>query len=435
MKVTLIHVPLPSALLIPEIFDSGLRYMPLNLAYLGAVLENANHKTNIIDLNIEMISVEDFYKNRIQSLDAEIIGLSCTTNSYLECCKLAESLKKTYPEVTIIVGGCHVTFLAEESLKECTAFDYVVRGEAEKIIVELIEAIEKKREISQVRGISYRDHTGQILSNQDAEIIHDLDSLPFPARHLLSQYQYQDQGIVSSRGCPRQCIFCSAGAMSKGCYRIRSAENIVEELKTLPYTKSIFFYDNTFSTMINKSKEICNLIIKEELNIQWEVELRADTVTREFIALLKKAGCQTVQFGVESGNGEILKEIKKHITKDQVRTAVLLCMEQGIDVACSFTIGHPSETEDTINDTLEFIIELQELGCAIFPGIITPYPGTELFNKKEELGITIHHYDWSKYTPLNICISTRYLTREKIGELYLNMIRKIDPNRLAGGVS
>mgnify|MGYP000934993775 FL=1 len=436
MKVTLMQVPLPARLLLQELFDkAGLRYMPLNIAYLGAVLEQANHEVKIVDINIMMMPVEQYAMKYLDELDADIVGLSCTTNSYIECMKLAELIKKRYPETLIIVGGCHVTFMAGEALEECEYFDIIVRGEGENTIVALVDCIEHLKPLSLVDGISYR-LGNEIIHNKDAALIKDLDTIPFPARHLLQTDNYPAHGIVSSRGCPRKCIFCSAGAMGGGRYRIRSAQNIVDELKTIKDdNKSIFFYDNTFSTHIKKSIEICQQIIKEEIDIKWQVELRADTVTEEFIRILSEAGCEAIQFGVESGNEEILKEIKKYITKEDVRKGASIALSYGLGVACSFIVGHPSDTEETLKETLEFMIELKKMGCDVYPGIIVPYPGTEIYDKHEELGINILHKDWSKYTPGHVCVSTKHLSRDKLGQLFLKMVSTLYPEKVfAGGV-
>lgn len=426
MKVTLIQAPIPSTLLLPELFDEGLRYMPLNIAYLAAALEEANHEAEIIDLNIMLMPVEKYSKDLLSKLDADIVGLSCATNAYIECMNLAQAIKERYPEITILAGGCHVTFMAEEALSECKYFDIIVRGEGERSIVEVVNAIENRKPLDYVDGISFRKGK-EIIHNKNAPLIKDLDSIKFPARHLLKQDYYPGNGIVTSRGCPRQCIFCSAGAMGGGKYRIRSAENVVKEIKEIKDDRAIFFYDNTFSSHIKKSTEICERIIEEDLGIRWEVELRADTVTEPFIRLLRQAGCEAIQFGVESGNGEILKEIKKFITKDDVRRGCEISLSYGLEVACSFTIGHPSDTEDTIMETLDFMLELQDMGCLVYPAIVTPYPGTYIYENHEELGITIHHKNWSKYTPLNVCISTKNLSREKLGELFLNAYNKLHP--------
>lgn len=173
--------------------------------------------------------------------------------------------------------------------------------------------------------------------------------------------------------------------------------------------------------------DICKAIIDAELDITWETELRVDSVNDKLLDLLVRAGCDAIQYGVESGSDKILRDIKKHISIDQVRRAVDLALSRGLGVYCSFIIGLPSDTEETIHQTTEFMLELEKAGCSVFPGIVTPYPGTEIFERRDELGITIHDYNWPCYHPLRVCYSTKHLTKEKIGQLFMELLMKVNP--------
>lgn len=430
MKVTFIQPPIQDSYLSKEYYDS-VSFMPLNIAYLGAVLEENKHTVNIIDLNIQKKRVLDFKNEDLGSLDCDLVGITNTTASYIESLKLASIINAEYPNMIIVMGGCHVTFTAEQTLKECSSIDIIVRGEAEQTIVQIVDSIQNKTPLHEVPGITYRENN-LIKTNPDAPIIKDLDSLPFPARHLLQTDLYSQQAIVASRGCPQKCIFCSAGAMSKGKYRIRSPQNIISELQLLEGLQEIIFYDNTFSGHPNKAMDICKALINAELNISWAAELRADSVSEELLALLSKAGCTAVQFGAESGNEKVLRDIKKHVTVEQVRKAVYLALSHGLEVACSFIIGNPSDTQETIQQTTEFMLELKKAGCHVYPGIVTPYPGTELYELRDKYGITIHDYNWAYYHPSRICFSTRYLTSERIGQLFMDLLLKVRPEILKG---
>jgi radical SAM superfamily enzyme YgiQ (UPF0313 family) len=177
--------------------------------------------------------------------------------------------------------------------------------------------------------------------------------------------------------------------------------------------------------------EICRAIIAADLDITWEAELRVDSVSDELIELMVQSGCCAIQFGVESGSDPILKEIRKHITLEQVRRGVQIALSHGLYVACTFVIGHPSDTEETIRETADFMLELKDAGCKVYSGIMTPYPGTEIFNRSEEFGVTIHDYKWDLYSPLRVCMSTKYLTKERLGQLYMELLIKTNPGILA----
>ncbi|MGE5553357.1 MAG: B12-binding domain-containing radical SAM protein [Betaproteobacteria bacterium] len=419
MNVLLVQAPMPSNLMMKEILDFGLKYMPLQLGYMAAVLRQYGHNVEIADLHVQRLTPEDYAREYLKAgVPYDMVGISCTTVSYNQALRIAELTKLACQGVKITLGGPHVTFRAKEALERSRAVDYVVRGEGERTLLELVEALAHGLSLENVLGLTYREGAA-ILENHDRPPLADLDTLPFPARDLLVSSFYPNEGIVTSRGCPRRCIFCAAGAMSNYSYRIRSPRSIVEELRLLQGERVISFYDNTFSGHYETALQICEAIISAKLNISWTCELRVDRATPELFAKLRAAGCRGVQFGVESGSDEVLRAIKKGITVSQVRSAVEMAMAQDLKVVCSFTLGHPLDTPETIDATFSLMKELKRIGATVSSALLVPYPGTDLCERSNELGITIHDENWDTYYPARPIISTKYLSRDRLGEYYM----------------
>lgn len=430
MKALLIQPPLPSKLHLPELEEHRLQFVPLNLGYLAAVMEQMRIEVQILDLNVLGVLEEDFGATYLKNnYHFDIVGITSTTISYKPAISIAKQIKDFMPSTLVLMGGSHVTFTDQDTLHNVPEVDIVVRGEAEETIINLVEAIKNRDSFLKVPGISFRIN-GQVFRNQDVKPIRNLDSLPFPARHLLPMKKYKGPAIVASRGCTQQCIFCSAGAMSGGVYRVRSAENIVNELKTFSMLENVAFYDNTFSGNMKRSIEICKAILNASLDMTWSCELRVDNCSKELLEIMFKAGCRKLQFGVESGHPSILNDIKKKITKEQVRKAVSRALEAGFEVYCSFTFGHPGDNQESLQATSEFMTEIKAMGAEANAGIITPYPGTPIYENADQYGITIHDRQWEKYHPTRCSISTKYLAKQEIAQHYMKTLIALNRDKL-----
>ncbi|MCL4517463.1 MAG: B12-binding domain-containing radical SAM protein [Firmicutes bacterium] len=422
MKILLVQPPLPKTLLLPEILDFGLRFTPLSLGYLAAVLEKNGYEVEILDLHVLEKSPEDFRREFLNKrFDYDVVGITSTTISYPNALRLAALIKNYSPEIKIVLGGSHVSFTVDDTFQESKDVDIIVIGEGECTLLEIVQCVEKGMDLERVPGIAFRKGP-QVIKTETRSPESNLDSLPFPARHLMPMEKYATPAIVASRGCPRQCIFCSAGAFSHGRYRVRGADSIINELSTLDSLENVAFYDNTFSGNYERSIEICRAIINKKLEMVWSCELRADTADKYLLELMYQAGCRSIQYGVESGNEKVLADIKKHITKEQVNKAVDLAQEAKFEVACSFTIGHPSDTQESILETADYMKELARKGVKVVVGIVVPYPGTTIRKNAEVYGLQIHDNEWEKYHPSRPVISTPYLTKRQIGELYMKIV-------------
>ncbi len=385
---------------------------PLGIAWLAAVLrENGFKDISLIDSMANRYSNEDII-DLLKKQGPDIIGISFGTQIRFSTFDLARLIKKNFPGVPLVVGGPHPTLTSQDTLENIPEIDIVVRGEGEISFLNLVKEIEKKGSLENVKGISFRDKKGEIVHNPDETAIEDLDSLPLPARDLLPMERYEQTtnlskkrstNIMTSRGCPYRCVFCSVSKQWGHRIRQRSAKNVVDEieflLKNYPFLEGIRFFDDTFT--INKPRvlEICDEIIKRKLSFVWECEARANTIDSEIVQAMKRAGCEFIDLGVESGSNKILKNIKKDITVEQAIEAVKVIKKAGIGLKIFIMHGLPGETYEDIKKTVflsRYLCHKLKADGAT-QGITIIYPGTELEKIAKEMGTLPKDFSWSKY--------------------------------------
>jgi len=332
-----------------------------------------------------------------------------------------------------VLGGPHVTFTAKETLSNYSFVDYVVRGEGEFTMLELVKSIKKGEEPKSVLGLSYRAKSGVIKENRPRPPLMNLDALPMPAYHLLPMSKYTFQGyrfatMVTSRGCPFKCVFCSSSRICGKRWRGHSAERVVNEIEFLTdryKIKFIEFLDDTFTFDKNRVKEICNEIANRGIDVMWTGSSRVNLFNRELALKIKSAGCQIVYFGVESGSQRILNLMKKGITLEQSVKAIRLAKEVGINTVASFILGMPDESVEEANATIKFATRLSP-DYAQFT-ICTPYPGTELYDYAVKNNLLLTR-DWSKYDTLTPVMKTKIGTqklRELLSKAYFKFYARL----------
>jgi len=386
----------------------GITSIPLGLAYLASFLEKDNHQVKIIDSATLDYKIKDI-KSQIKEFNPQLVGVTATTSSIYDAYDVAKLTKSLNPKIKVVIGGPHVTFTAKQTLQECPFIDIVVRREGEETFKELVNNLEFSGEnnlfLKKIKGITFRDN-GKIEETENRPFIKNLDEIPFPAYHLLPMDRYNLEGkrfsaIMSSRGCPFSCIFCSSSALFGKIWRARSPENVIEEIKLLKYKykiREIEFLDDTFTLNNKRVGKICELLIRENLGISWACSSRVDTINQSLIEKLKKAGCHTIYLGIESGSQKILNIISKGITLTQSEKTISLIKKANLNTFGSFVIGIPGETVKTIKKTINFARKISP-SFAQFT-ICTPYPGTKLFKIAKEKGWLLTK-NWAKYTILN----------------------------------
>ena len=396
MKICLISPPYNSA--VKSVV--GVSSPPLGLAYIASVLKQ-DHEVKIVDSNILNYTIEDV-KEELRSFYPDVVGITSVTPSIYQAYEVAETARSVREDCTVVLGGPHATFLPRETLKECKYVDIIVRGEGEETTKELVETIEKGKDLDKVKGITFRKRN-EIIDVEPRPFIKNIDDIPFPSRDLLPMHLYNVNGVkyttmMTSRGCPFQCSFCSSSRLFGGYWRGRSPENVFEEMKSICEEYDIGnvgFMDDTFTLDQKRAERICDGIIKQRWDISWGASSRVDTLSKKLVEKMKRAGCWILFLGIESGTQKTLDAVGKRITIEQVKKAVKIVKDAGIQVLGSFIIGFPQDTIGTIKETINFAKSL-DIDYAEF-SILTPYPGTQIYDYTKENNLLLTE-NWTKYT-------------------------------------
>ena len=385
---------------------------PPNLAYLAAIAENLGHEVRIIDGQVEDISLDEMVERTLM-FTPDLIGVTAATPFFHIVGELAEKLKQTIRNIPIMVGGPHITVLKEEAFD--SVFDYAFIGEADESFPSFLERYEKGEDISEVRGILFRER-GKVRFTGEAEPIYDLDALPLPARHLLKVDKYKIgtlQGtkvftsIMTMRGCPFKCIFCSTDVFGKK-VRKRSPKLVVDEIKSVVNDYNIRHFiilDDTLTLDRKHILEICDLIEEEKLDITFEGSTRANLVDEELISRMATAGLIRLSFGLESVDENIRRIMRKEVPLESHIIANKLTNKYDIETLNSCMIGLPGETLDTVKKTLSFLRDSREIKQANI-SIAVPYPGTELYEmaKRGDCELKLLVDDFSKFRRYNAAV-------------------------------
>ena len=377
MKIALIRPNYHSHLITP----------PLGLGYVSAYLKKYGHEVLFIDGLNQNLTNDQIVE---QVKDYPVVGITVLTAFYLEAKDLMKRLQAVGK--IVVLGNVHPTVMPEETLKDSGA-DYLVIGEGEITVLELVNALEKKLPIDNIKGLYCRETA---VKFQPREFIKNLDELPFPDWPAMDPRRYQKAPhgaiiknfpvapVTTSRGCPYECKFCVSPKFWQRQIRFRTPENVIAEIEYLVKNfgvREIHFEDDNLTLRREHIEKICNLIIEKKLNISWATPngIRADKVDEALLRLMKKAGCYYVVFGVESGNQEILNNIKKHETLEDIEKAIRLAAKVGLMTQGFFILGLPGETEQTVKNSIEFAKRVP-LDRAQFL-LLDLLPGSELWDE------------------------------------------------------
>jgi len=363
-------------------------------------------------------------RRELEEFHPQLVGATCVTLNYPIARRMLRVCKAFDPHIFTVIGGPHVTFAQNETLLESPWIDTIVIGEGERTLVELAGAVEGGKDYRQVPGIAFCDG-GAVVRTAPQTRIEDLDGLPLPARELLPMARYRALGttctVITSRGCPYSCIFCSGHRMFGPSVRYRSPGLVVDEIEKLKrdfnYAK-VNIVDDTFTVNHRHAGAVCEEMLRRNLGMKWSAFARVDRITADLARLMQRAGCEWVLFGIESADEGILKTVKKGITLEQVRRAVKIAAEAGINVFNSFIFGLPGESRDTALKSMAFGDELQrKYGAKYGFHILAPLPGTELYEKAEDYGIRILTRDWARYNANEAITETAAMSRKMMEDV------------------
>lgn len=412
MRITLVNPPVKK---IVEVFFDKPRYPHISIGYLAGYLENKKVPCKVIDAKLERIT--DFEVIR-RCIGEDIVGITSLTHEICSTAELAEKIKRASPNTKIVIGGAHATSLPKETMEAFPVFDYLVYGEGEETLYELVKAVGEENGLERIKGIVFRNG-GEIIVNEPRVEEQELDNLPWPAWHLFPKAR--EYPVITARGCPFSCVFCMRAHGKK--VRKRSVDDVVKEMQMLAdkyKTRYVYIYDETFTLFKDRADEICEKMIERGINrkFRWEAETRVNCVDLETLKKMKKAGCVLIKLGIEAGNPEILKGTKKGITIEEAENAVKMAKKAKLRTQGLFILGHPNETSKTMKDTINLAVKLNTSMVAF--GIMTPYPGTEVYEmaKKGEGGYKLLSLRWNDYNKqLGNALELKNISRKEMEKI------------------
>lgn len=388
---------------------------PLGVTYVAAAFEDAGAEVKILDYIVSRYSPEKL-KGELDAFQPDLVGSTSVTMNFPAAAAIVEAAKAIRPSAVTLMGGPHVSFDAENTLRSYPGIDLLVLGEGERTVAELLPAIRDRSRWPHIKGMAFLED-GRFLYTGARELIRDLDTLPVPARHLLPISKYQALGfpvsIITSRGCPYQCIFCQGRRMVGHRVRYRDPMCVVDEIEEVlsyGFTR-INVADDLFLSNKARARAICEEILRRDLRFDWSAFVRVNIMDEEVMRLMRRAGCDSVSFGIETGSPEMLKRIRKRITLDQGRRAVEICRNVGITPHASFMVGLPGETPETLRETQAYAESLDIIYGYHF---LAPLPGTTVREEIEKYDLEILTNDWSLYDANRPVVRTSRLSAEQI---------------------
>ena len=391
MKIRLIEPDAPSMHLWTKSY-----FVRLGLPIIGAALTRAGHDVRIYSPQLAPIDWDDVYTS-------ELVGLSSTTSTSPAAYEIADELRRRH--IPVIIGGSHVTFMADEALAHA---DFVARGEGgEQIMLDVVDAMEGRKQVADITGISFR-RNGETVHNPLHQACPDLDTLPFPDLTLIEGYErLSNTPIMTSWGCPFACNFCSVTAMFGRKYRFRSAESVIAELED-KRPRRIFFYDDNMAADRKRLKRLLAMMAERNLVIPWSAQVRTDVVRDpELLDLMRRTGCELVYLGLESVNQATLDGFEKSQTVEDIERAIKLLHDYGIKSHGMFVLGADTDSVQTVRDTVTFAIRNKI--DTVMLNILTPLPGTPQFEELDTSG-RIFDKRWELYDAHHVVFEPKLMT-------------------------
>ncbi|ODS33504.1 MAG: Radical SAM domain protein [Candidatus Scalindua rubra] len=380
---------------------------PIGLAYIAASLRAGGFEVKIVDAKSLNMSHKETCKV-VLTEKPDLVGITVFTSQLRSALITAGEIKKNLPSCKIVVGGPHVHPQHGEIIREKDFVDFCVRLEGEITVVELARALSEGGDFGGIRGLTFRDADNKVIVNPDRPFIEDLDTLPFPARDLLHNHIYRGSigfrerarftYVTTSRGCPFKCRFCSISQFWPR-QRRRSVENVLQEMKETYERFQIIYMKFTDEMFVLNKKwvnEFCQGMVDTGLNkkVTWSCDGRVNNVTEELLRNMKEANCAVIFYGIEFGNQKILNDSGKRTKIEDIYRAIEITKKAGISPTGNFMIGYPTETKETINDTMRLAIDLDLDFCSF--SVVTPFPGSELYYYCKEKGL-LKTKDWEQY--------------------------------------
>ncbi len=406
--------PATSKIAVEDKFPVAIPF-PFFLAYAAALLEKNNIKTLLIDAIAEGDSEKEFFK-KIKVFKPDLVVIETSTPSFDYDLKVARKIKDKFKTLIALVGT-HVSVFPKDILGKNKFLDFVLIGEYEETLLDLIKHLEKKKKLKTASGLAYREGKSIIVNPRRSLL--DINKLPWPARHLLPMKNYNaafaglptpNLQMVASRGCPFHCDFCLWPQVMYpgGVYRPRDPVDVVDEiefcLKEYPFLKSVYFDDDTFDIGKERMMKLAREIKKRKLDIPWGAMARADTIDKQTLKALKASGLCVIKYGVESGVQEVLDKIGKNLKLDKVEKTVKFTKDLGVKVHLTFALGLMGDSKKTIKQTIDYAIKLNPDSAQF--SVVTPFPGTKYYETLKKQNSLLKKR-WSDFDGTDVAVFSK----------------------------
>ena len=388
-----------------------------SLLYLAPYLIQDGHQVEYIE---GLFYTYQQVVKKLEQLNPDVIGVTITSVDWENSKWMINDLKQKFTSSTIVAGGIHPTLWQEKCFEECDGIDYIVKGEGEHTMRELVNSLLSDEIPLDIPGLVFR-HNGELIKTPDRPVVEEIDSLPFPAHQLAPPEFYLPSptfynslphaNIIGARGCPYKCTFCHTDRHT----RMRSAKNIVDEIEWLVVNqgvRDIAFWDDTFTLSQTRALEFCDEILKRKLKVDWAINARVDRVSEELLIKMKEAGCWRILYGIESGVQKNLDALRKETTLEQIRYAINLTSKLGMEAYGTFMFGIPGETYEEGLETIEFACSI-DLDYAVFVNL-TPLPGSEVYEKLLRGEIKPAKFTKNRFNFKNVSFVPEGMTEDQI---------------------
>jgi radical SAM superfamily enzyme YgiQ (UPF0313 family) len=403
----------------------GLLREPLGLYYLAAALNSKGIPTALMDFNIELPTRSGF-REYLRHLKPKVVGVTSYTFNFSVAKKIVEEIKRIEPKTVTVLGGVHASALPEEILEDTPALDVIVVGEGELTFLELCRKILDGETVEDIKGLTLRKN-GKVVVNPPRELIENLDDLPLPNREMLPFEKYPVASVQTSRGCPYNCIFCNINRFYGRRIRLRDPRKVAEECSLLvgKYKRDrIYFFGDAFTIKPDWVEELCDEILRRRLKFVWGCETRVDNVSLPLLRKMKRAGCSEIQYGIDYGDEKILKNLGKGFSLGEVSDAVAWTKKAELFVGAFFIFNVPGEDEGTMENTFNLIQRVPV--DAVEVNLLTPYPGTLLWDNPGSFGMRIIDHDFNYYTTKKYVMENLGFPRDKFVPAFKILLRRLN---------
>ena len=386
---------------------------PLGICYLAAMLKDIGGvNVNLKDYEISRYSLE-ILREELSRLHINVLGVSFRTASYRSAKKFIRAAKSINKDIFIVAGGHHASAFPKETLIDLSC-DAVVMGEGEYIFKDIVERLMRHKPLAGLEGIAYRDRDSSAIVNRRREPIEDIDILPLPARDLLDLDQYNVITLLTSRGCPFNCVYCDKGISTRN-VKFRSAESIFHEIKYIVerlHKRRLYIVDDHFFLNRVRLERLLGRIVGDRLPVKWVCQARVDGVTEDMLLKAKKAGCEQIMYGIETGDETELRYMRKNATLDEAETAVLMTKKAGITARANFMLGFPISTRETIFNTVRFAKKMKSDIVRFFT--VSPLPNTDLWDDVYGKGCIPENMRWEDIDFYRPSFNIKDIPREEV---------------------